>query len=187
MKKKLCALIISGGFLLLCSGCSNQHSNSSSDSSQDQQLGDAQILNILMTVDKGEIAASQVALKKQLSAPINAYAKLLIQQHERNLQELTLLSKNLELDPKDSAISKSLDASGKKDLKAMDEMQGRAFELSYIDIMIKEHQEGLELIDTKLLPQTKNPELRIYVEQFRKMVADHLQKGRNVQMLLKNA
>jgi putative membrane protein len=151
---------------------------------QEQQLGEGQIINIMMAVDKGEIAAAQQATQKKVSPAVDLYAKYLIQQHQRNLEELTQLAKQLRLEPQESAISTSLVNNGKHDLKAQDELQDNAFDKAFIAAMIKDHQAGLELIDTKLIPQTKNPQLKVFVEQFRKMVAEHLEKGREVQKTL---
>ncbi len=151
---------------------------------QEQQLGDNQIVKIMMTVDKGEIAAAQEAKGKKVSPSVEVYAKYLIQQHQRNLEELTELAKQLGLRPKESAISNSLATNGKHGLKALGKLQGRAFDKAYIDAMVKGHQEGLELIDTKVLPQTKNPQLKAFVEQFRDIVSEHLEKGLEIQINL---
>ena len=179
MKPIFCMFVFFGSLLLSVSSCSDH-----SRSVQEQQLEDSQILNIMMTVDKGEIATSEEATKKKVSPSVDFYAKYLIQQHQKNLEELTQLAKQLGLEPKESGISNSLDTSGKNDLKAFDALQGKAFDKAFIDAMVKEHQGGLELIETKLLPDTKNPQLKVAVEHFRKMVSDHLEKGLKIQKTL---
>jgi putative membrane protein len=181
MKPSFCAYVFLGSVLLFVSSCSDHSKSNRVESVQEQQLGDGQIINIMMTVDKGEIAAAQEASKKKVSPPVDLYAKYLLQQHQKNLEELTQLTKQLGLEPKESVISISLVTNGKQDLKTLSELQDRAFDKAYIDAMIKEHQEGLQLIDTKLLTQTKNPQLKAFVEQFRKMVSDHIEKGLQVQ------
>lgn len=165
--------------LLFVTSCS-EHSKTSY-AKPEQQLEDSQIINIMMTVDKGEIAASQEALKKELNPAVDVYAKFLIQQHQNNLDMLKQFAKQNGLDPKDSAISNSLEADGKKDLKNISELQGKDFNKAFIDAMVKGHQDGLQLIDTKLIPQTRNPQLKAVVGQFRSMVADHLEKAQKIQ------
>jgi putative membrane protein len=182
MKPSFCALVFFSSSLLIVSSCSD-HSKPT-HAVQEQQLGESQIINIMMTVDKGEIAAAQEATKKKVMPSVDLYAKYLIQQHQRNLEALTQLAKQLGIEPKESVISNSIAISGKHDLKTLGELQDKAFDKGFIDTMVKEHQEGLELIDTKLLPQTKNTQLKAFVEQFRNMVSDHLEKGLQIQRTL---
>ena len=182
MKLHLCVFVFFSSLLLLVPGYSEP--SKSSESLQEQQLDDSQIIDIMMTVDKGEIAAAQEALTKKVSPSVDLYAKYLIKQHGKNLEELTQLAKQLGLEPKESTISNSMALSGKSGLKSLDELQGQAFDKAFIDAMVKGHQGGLELVDTKLLPQTKNPQLKVFVEQFRGMVSKHLEKALKVQKTL---
>lgn len=184
MKSNFYAFIFVSGMLLLASGCSDHSQSTRSGSAQEQQLEDSQIINIMMTVDKGEIAAAQEAAKRKASPVVDLYAKYLIQQHQNSLEGLTQFAKQLGLKPKESTIANSIANGGKNDLKALAELQDEAFDKAFIDAMIKEHQEGLKLIDSKLLPQTKNPQLKAVVEQFRQMVSNHLEAGFEIQRTL---
>lgn len=184
MKKKFVSFVFLSSLLLFVSSCSEQSQSTRVAPGQEQQLSESQIINIMMTVDKGEIAASQTATENKVSPLVDSYAKYLIQQHQRNLEELTKLAQQWELKPQESAISNSLVDSGKQDRKALEKLQGQALDKAYIDTMIKEHQEGLDLIDTKLLPQANNSQLKIIVEHFRHMVSEHLENGLEVQRTL---
>ncbi len=167
--------------LLFASSCSE---STPAKTAQQQQLSDNQILNIMMTVDKEEIAASQLATKKYMSSSVDNYAKYLIHMHQQNLNKLTALATQLKLTPTESDISNSMISGGKENLKKLDELQGAAFDKAFMNAMVTGHQNGLKLIDTTLLPETQNPKLKVSVKQFRKMVADHLEKGLKVQQHL---
>lgn len=184
MKPSLFTFIFFSSIVLVVSSCSDHSKPTSTESTQEKHLEDSQILNIMMTVDKGEIAAAQVAIHKKTSPVVDSYAKYLLQQHQKNLEALTQLAQQLGLVLKESAISNSMVASGKDELKSLEALQNQAFDKAYIDGMVKGHQGGLQLIDTKLLPQTKNPQLKVSVEQFRKMVSDHLEKALEIQKTL---
>lgn len=170
--------------MFFVSSCSEQSDANRAVTSQEQQLGDNQIIEIMMTIDKGEIAASQEAAFKKVNPSVLNYARYLINQHQRNLQQLAQLTQQLGIEPKESAIAKSLENEGKHDLESLNALPNTSFDKAFINAMIKGHQDGLKLIDTKLLPQTKNPQLKIFVENFRKMVANHLEKAREVQKSL---
>lgn len=184
MKSNFCAFVFFSSFLFLGSSYSDFTESTRVEAVQEQQLDDSQIINIMMTVDKGELSAVQEATKRKLPASIDLYAKYLIQQHQQNLEELSLLAKQLNMQPKVSVISTSMVASGQNEIKALNELQGNAFDKAFIDSIVKGHKEGLDLIDTKLLPQTKNPQLKAFVEKFRSMVLEHLEKGIKIQKTL---
>lgn len=177
MKSIFYTFIVFASLLLIVSSCSE----STAKPAQEQQLGDNQIINIMMTVDQEEIAASQLATKKCASSAVDNYAKYLIHMHQQNFNELSLLTTQLNLTPTESDISNSMISNGKDNLEKLDELEGAAFDKAYMNAMVTGHQNGLKLIDTTLLPQTKNPKLKACVKQFRKMVADHLEKGLKVQ------
>lgn len=162
--------------LIFVSSCSD-----STKSTQKEQLSDNQIINIMMTVDKQEIAASQLATKKYMNTAVDNYAKYLIQMHQQNLKELATLATQLNLPPTESDISNSMIANGKQNLKSLEDLQGAAFDKAFINAMVAGHENGLKLIDTTLLPETQNPKLKASVKHFRKMVENHLEKGLKVQ------
>lgn len=166
--------------LIFASSCSDPNK-----STQKEQLSDNQIINIMMTVDKEEIAASQLATKKYSSTAIDNYAKYLILMHQQNLKKLVKLAAQLNLSPTESDISNTMIANGKQNLKSLEDLQGTAFDKAYINAMVAGHQNGLKLIDTTLLLEAQNPKLKTSVKHFRKMVEDHLEKGLKVQKNLK--
>ena len=186
MNLNFCAFVFCSSLLSLSVfSYSDLAKSAHAETLQEKRLGDNQIINIMMTVDKGEIAAAEEATKRQVSPAVDLYAKYLIQQHQKNLEKLTQLTQQLGIEPKESDLSNSMIANGHQGLKALDELQGKAFDKAFVDAMVKDHQEGLQLIDTKLIPQTQNPQLKVFVVQFRNMVFAHLEKGLEVQRSLK--
>lgn len=180
MKLNYCACIIFGSLSLLASSCTESHKNHAT-TNQEQQLSENQIIKIMMTVDEGEIDAAEEALEKKLNPSVEAYAKYLIQQHQKNLDELKQLTKQLDVDLKESVISDTLKKESEQENDKLEDLPDNEFNSAFISAMIKDHQNGLKLIDSKLAPQTKNPQLKIAVEKFRNMVADHLEKAREIQ------
>jgi putative membrane protein len=174
MKLKLCALLT--GLLFCFTGCSEM--------SSDKQLSEGQIINIMMTVDKNEILASQEALKKNANPEVQTYANYLIQEHQKNMDALVQLARQAQTPPSDSDISNTLTSDGKKEVKKLSETQDKDFDKAYIAAMVKDHKDGLNLIDKKLLPHSKNPQLRTSVDAFRKMVAEHLERAEKIEKSL---
>lgn len=163
------------------SGCVG---SATSKPTQEQQLTSNQIINIMMAVDKMEIDLPKIATKKEPAPLVKHFAEYLIRQHQNNLDELTLLTNEWKMEPQKSSISDSLNANSKQMAEKLEGLQGTEFDTAYIDAMVKSHQAGLNLIHTKLMPQAKTPQMEEIVEQFRKMVARHLEKALKVQKRL---
>lgn len=183
MKSKLCAYVVLSGLFFVAAQANSSQSNPAV-ATQAEQLGDDQILKIMMAVDNGEIEASKEALKKQTSDEVKSYAKYLVDDHQKNLDKLKKLANQQGLQPKDSSLSQALDNGAKQTLSNLTQLQGKAFDKAYIDAMVKDHQKGMQVIESKLLPQAKNGEFKAAVEDFRKMVSEHLEKGLKIQKKL---
>ena len=148
------------------------------------ELNNSQIIEIMMTVDKLEIAAAKVAKKKMTTPPVGAFADYLMQQHQENLDELIQLTRQLNIEPQESAISKKLVADRDALVESLSKLDGKQFDVAYVEAMIKSHRDGLELIDSELLPQVQTARWKSVVEKFRAMVKRHLERGLAVQKTL---
>lgn len=179
MKSHLFVLTTSAAFLFAAPAHFpiQAHDYTDHTRTQKQKLEDRQVVEIMMDVDKGEIAASKEAFKKNMNKPVKLYALFLIEQHEANLERLTQLAKEIGLEPAESPQSISMASHGKEGLEKLSALDGGPFEKAFIDAMVKGHQGGLNLIDTKLSREVTNPQLKSFLVSFRAMVADHLQKA----------
>lgn len=151
-----------------------------------QQLTDDKIVAIVIAIDKSEIAAANVAKKKQLNKEVLDYANYLYQHHQENLHQIEKLESTTGLKPLQSETSISMMKQNKIDVKALRALKGVPFQSAYVDAMVKGHAGGLELIDKTLLKEVSNAELRAFLIEFRSMVAEHLKLGIQLQSQLKN-
>lgn len=149
-----------------------------------QKLNDSQIVEIMMTVDNLEIAVAKVAKKKMTTPPVAAFADYLMQQHQENLDRLIQLTRQLNIEPQESVISKKLLADRDALVASLSKLEGNQFDNAYVEAMIKSHRDGLKLIDSELLPQVQNAQLKSFVEIFRAMVKRHLERGLTLQKTL---
>ncbi len=61
--------------------------------------------------------------------------------------------------------------------------QGHELDALYMDLQVKEHAEGLALLDANL-PNVQNPDFSSVVREQRDMIAHHLQLARSIQDLI---
>ncbi len=180
MKPNLCKFIILNTLVLFATGCM-QHTAKRETSTK---LNDGQIVDILQTVNKLEISTSDIALKKKGTLQLEAYAQYLIDQHEKKMDELKELAARLNIKTEASPISEKLSAERKEMVDSLGKLQGEAFDKAYIDAMVNSHEGGLHLLETMLIPEAQNAQLRDFVVQFKEMVEHHLERAKEVQKSL---
>lgn len=142
------------------------------------KLSDGQILKVLSTVDEGEIAQAQVALKKTNDQRIRDFATHMVDEHTAATQAGAQLASRDSLTLSDSPKSTALQASGDQMLEQLNAAEGATFDATYVNGQIDQHAEVLQLIDQQLLPAVVNAELRDSINNARGMVARHLDQAK---------
>ena len=191
VKTKFILMASLSSLLLLTTACSwdqskqihsskgSAESNEASDSKEG--IEDRQIIDVIMTIDKNEIALAKEVSKKGGNKKVELFAKYLIRQHERNLDHLIKLAKEVGLEPLSSPLSTTLAADGQEGLKKLSALNGKEFDKAFIDAMVKGHEAGLALIDSNLSKNATNPHLKTFIGHTRAMVDDHFHKALRLQ------
>jgi putative membrane protein len=94
------------------------------------------------------------------------------------------LAKKLGMTPEASDTSKSLDAGGKKELEKLKALTGADFDKAYVDNEVSYHEAVIGVLDTVLIPNTKNAELKSLLESGRPIFAAHLDHAKMLQASL---
>lgn len=153
---------------------------------QTQRLTDGQILAIILAVDQSEMAAAKEIDQKGVQGSVREYADYLYQQHHQNSLFLTKLAQQLHITPVSSTIETSVKTDGVKGLHNLQALTGPSLDTAYMSAMVKGHAGGLHLIDTTLLKDVSNPQLKAAIVSFRKIVAHHEALGLKVQTNLEH-
>lgn len=178
--------------IVLASGCGLNSSATdnngmmnynSSTSMQNQKEADA--LAIVMTINNNEINSARVALAKSSNPMVRNYAKFLENQHTKNLQETVNLSHKLNIAPQKNKIALMLQNKGAQEVTMLNSLSGSALDKAYINAMVKDHAEGLQVID-HLLNKVTNPMVRNHLMMTRSHVAMHLKEARKIQQHMHN-
>ena len=148
-------------------------------------MGDAEVLGFLVAVNENKILAAAEAKNKKVSAPIMAYAKMLHEDHGKNLVETLKIGKKIDVVPLEAPAVDALRVKGAGELAVLLPLDGETFAAAYIAAMIKGHTEVLKLIDTKLLASTTNDELKSHVTASRAHIAHHLKAAQDIQSGMK--
>ena len=144
-------------------------------------LSDAQIATIVGTANGGEIVQAQEALKKAKNPKVLAFARHMVTDHAQAAKDLTDIQKKGKLDPAATDTSRQIEADGKAILASLQSSPaGADFERKYMDAQVAEHQQLLDALDTKLIVDAQNAELKTFLQKVREKVADHLRMAKEI-------
>jgi putative membrane protein len=142
---------------------------------------DEQILTIVHVANQGEIEQAKLAQSKAKDPRVKKLAAMMQKDHSAaDGKDLSIVKRNhLDLSP--SKASTDLESGANDNTQMLKGASGADFDKSYVDTQVKEHQEVLDTIDQKLVPNAKNSELRTYLAEVRTKVAMHLQHAKDLQ------
>jgi putative membrane protein len=149
-----------------------------------QPLGDAEILQIVTTLDSGEIEQAEVARRKATDKQVVAYAEQMFQEHTRARQLAEQLAASSRSVPIQSSLAEDLAAASRGTLQTLETADSDAFDELYIGAQIQQHQEVLDLLENHLIPRADDPSLKLHLQNGRTLVDSHLSKAREVQGLI---
>ena len=143
-------------------------------------MGDAEVLGIIIAVDENEIIAAAEAQKKKVSPEVKAYAKKLHQEHGKNAVATIKLGEKIDTTPVETAAVDQLRIKGAGELAMLLPKEGDEFGSAYMAAMVKNHEEVLTMIDQKLTPMAKSEELKEHLTKTRGHIAMHLEEAKKI-------
>jgi putative membrane protein len=145
------------------------------------RMQEGEILSFLEAINNHEIKAAKIALKKQISAQALSYAKMMKKDHTKNLKATQTLSKTTGIEFSESAAIIAFRAKAAGERALMMPLKGDKFEASYANSMVKGHEEVLDMIDHKFMPNANNEDLKKHLVTTRAAVLHHLEEAKTLQ------
>lgn len=145
---------------------------------------DAEIAQILLTANAGEVDAGKLAKKKTENADVKEFAEMMINEHSSVSDQTRSLAKKIDLKPAKSVASKDAEKDHEKAEKRLKSLKGAEFDREYVDAMVAGHQAVLDTLDSTLIPNAKNAELKDFLTKVRPAVESHLQHAKSLQAKL---
>jgi putative membrane protein len=145
---------------------------------------DAQIAQIVLTADTVDVDYGKLAVKKTKNAEVKAFAETMIRDHTAVNAKATALAKKLGMTPEASDTSKSLKSDGDKEMAKLKAMHGAEFDKAYIDNEVTYHTSVIGALNTVLLPNAKNAELKALLESGKPIFESHLEHAKTLQKSL---
>jgi putative membrane protein len=145
---------------------------------------DPQIAAIVVTANTVDIDAGKLAMSKSHTKDVREFAQRMITDHTGVNKSAVDLVTKLKVTPEDNATSQSLKSGGEQNLKNLKTLKGAAFDKAYVDHEVAYHEQVLGAVDTVLIPNATNAELKALLVQVRPAFVAHLEHAKKIQAAL---
>jgi putative membrane protein len=147
----------------------------------DAPVTDEQILQITHTANQAEIEQAKLAQSRSKDPRVKKLAAMMIKDHTAADAKGMAVAKKDNLTPAPSTTSTTIESDARTATSTLNSQSGADFDKDYVDTQVKEHQAVLDVIDQKLLPSAKSPDLVALLTAVRPKIAMHLQHAQDLQ------
>jgi putative membrane protein len=145
------------------------------------QLTDPEIASVAVTANQVDIGNADVALAKSKDSSIIQFAQTMKRDHQAVIDQAVALVTKLKVTPKDNAVSQKLLADAAKTKKMLESKSGKAFNKAYIDNEVAYHKAVISVIETVLIPESQNAELKAFLQKVLPAFHAHLEHAEMIQ------
>ncbi|HKO71589.1 MAG TPA: DUF4142 domain-containing protein [Bradyrhizobium sp.] len=146
---------------------------------------DPQIAHIAYTAGVIDIAAAKQALKKTHNKEVKAFAQDMVRDHEAVNKQALALVKKLKVTPEDNDTSRTLSKNAADKRAELAKLKGAAFDKAYVDNEVGYHKAVDSALETNLIPNSSNAELKSLLQTGLKIFQGHEQHAEHVAASLK--
>ena len=145
---------------------------------------DAQIAAIVVAANQVDIDAGKLAASTSMDPKVKEFANKMVTDHTSVNKSAVDLVTKLKVTPEANPTSKSLLDGGKKNLETLRALTGKAFDKAYVDHEVAYHEQVIAAIDTVLIPNAMNSELKALLVKVRPAFLEHLAHAKHLQSSL---
>ena len=145
------------------------------------KVNDREILQILMTVNDSQIDQGKQAKKNSKSKPVKDFADMMILEHKQVQKDLKSWSSKTKIKVGPSKLNDDLQKTAKASIKKLKHVSGKEFDRDYSADQIAMHQGLLDQLDSTLIPNAQDQELKDLLAKVRTSVTAHLETAKNLQ------
>lgn len=168
--------------LAIVASANGDHSSSTGAASAPT---DPEIAAIVVTANSIDIDNGKLAQKNTKNAEVKKFAQQMVTDHAAVNKQASDLVKKLKVTPKESDTTKALKEDAKKSKTQLTAKKGKDFDKTYVDQEVAFHQTVLDTIDTTLIPNAKNEDLKALIEKVRPNIQAHLDHAKHLQSTMK--
>ncbi len=152
---------------------------------QGAKPNDAEIAHIAYTAGVIDIKAAKLALQKSKNKEVRDFAQNMVHDHTAVNDQALALVKKLKVTPQDNDTSKALVKQADAERAKLEKLSGAAFDKAYADNEVAYHKEVDKALETTLIPDATNAELKALLTTGLKIFQGHEQHAEHLAASLK--
>lgn len=145
------------------------------------KLTDPEIASVVVVANQVDIDYAELAKKKSKDAEILKFAETMATDHKAVLDQAVALVTKLKVTPKENMISQLLQDGAKQTKKVLNGKSGQSFDKAYIDNEVAYHKGVIALVESRLIPEASNQELKDLLQNVLPAFKAHLGHAEMVQ------
>lgn len=151
----------------------------------EQKVSDAQIAAIVVVANQVDIDAGKFAAEKSSDAEVKRFAETMVADHTAVNKSAVELVTKLKVSPEENETSRALKAGGEKNIADLRAVKGKAFDKAYVEHEVVYHEQVIQALDTVLIPNAQNLELKALLVKVRPAFVAHLNHAKHLQATLR--
>jgi putative membrane protein len=148
---------------------------------ENTKLSDPEIASVAVTANQIDIDYANIAKQKSKNADVLKFAETMATDHKAVIDQAVALVTKLHVTPKNNAVSEKLLADANNTKKALNSKSGNAFNKAYIDNEVAYHKAVINAVETVLIPNAQNAELKSLLQNVLPVLKTHLEHAVMVQ------
>ncbi len=145
------------------------------------KLTDAEIASVAVVANQNDIDFAQIAKEKSKNSEVLKFAETMVADHKAIIELAVALVTKLNVTPKDNAVSKQLLDDAEKTKKMLRSQSAKDFDEAYVNNEVAYHKAVVAAVETVLIPQSTNQELKSLLKQALGILKTHLAHAEMVQ------
>jgi putative membrane protein len=138
-------------------------------------LSDAEVASVAVVANQIDIDYAEIAKKRSVNADVLKFAETMKNDHTAVIGQAAALVKKLGVTPKDNTLSQKLLADAKKMKASLNSSPAKSFDRAYIDNEVAYHKSVIGAVESLLIPETENMELKQLLQNVLPALRTHLE------------
>lgn len=177
MHRKLFAAAVAAAALIAMAG-----SPSAQDTKKQQEAAkkaalqgsDGKMIREIAQADLAEVAAGKLGASKAQSGEVKQFAQHMVEDHGKHLAQVRKMAKAKGVQLPSTPAKKHQDA-----MKQLESASGPAFDKAFMDMMVKDHEEALKLVQAAA-KNAKDKDLRADAQKTAPVIEKHLEMAKSI-------
>lgn len=141
---------------------------------------DAEVVNMLMTINTEEMNLAKAGMKKAENKKVKQFADEMFKAHTKNNDQAAALRNKNNIKLTETGKSKELKTRVENSVEKIKNLEGKEFDKAFMEAQVVLHQKALHKLETNLLPNAKDSELKDMLQKTKEHVKAHLRDAQEI-------